>query len=328
MSKILYNLVKVEADNKWDEFVHKSYNGTIFITSLYLNSINVNYELYFCYKKEELRAAVAVIVSKDNKSLVLDDLVIYNGIIYNNPTNKQNQAQQYSEQFRIQQFIAEELAKKYTKIQMSLHPSIVDVRAILWVNYGTDLPKYKTNIRYTSYIDISDFKNKKALDDISVYNESSVSRRQQIRYAIKKGYKTKITTDVDRLIEFYEKTMRRQGESVLVEKIQNIKKLSNQLIQNKVAKIYASYDELDEIGSMALFAWDNKRAYYIFGANDPLKRNGHSGTNVLWEAFYDLSNMKGIKEVDLEGVNSPQRGWFKLSFGGEIIPYYEISLGE
>ena len=75
---------------------------------------------------------------------------------------------------------------------------------------------------------------------------------------------------------------------------------------------------------MAFFGWDNKRAYYIFGANDPAKRNGHTGTNVLWEAFYDLSKM-GINEVDLEGINSPKRGWFKLSFGGNIRPYYEIS---
>ena len=69
--------------------------------------------------------------------------------------------------------------------------------------------------------------------------------------------------------------------------------------------------------------WDNKRAYYIFGANDPAKRDGHSGTNVLWDAFYDLSKL-GINEVDVEGVNSPHRGWFKLSFGGNIIPYYEM----
>jgi len=28
----------------------------------------------------------------------------------------------------------------------------------------------------------------------------------------------------------------------------------------------------------------------------------------------------------MEGVNSPHRGWFKLSFGGDIRPYYQIVL--
>jgi hypothetical protein len=36
--------------------------------------------------------------------------------------------------------------------------------------------------------------------------------------------------------------------------------------------------------------------------------------------------LEGIAEVDLEGVNSPRRGWFKLSFGGALLPYYELHL--
>ncbi|SFV55130.1 Conserved protein [hydrothermal vent metagenome] len=117
--------------------------------------------------------------------------------------------------------------------------------------------------------------------------------------------------------------MQRQGINVKKEDLIKMEILSSKLIQNNEAKIYASFDENGELGSMALFAWDTKMAYYIFGANNPEKRSGHSGTNVLWEAFYDLSKMN-IDKVDLEGVNSPHRGWFKLSFGGDIIPYYKL----
>jgi hypothetical protein len=35
----------------------------------------------------------------------------------------------------------------------------------------------------------------------------------------------------------------------------------------------------------------------------------------------------GKKEVDLEGVNSPHRGWFKLSFGGTLESYWQVKLG-
>jgi hypothetical protein len=322
-----YRLVETLADDKWDKFVDDSTNGTIFSSSIYLEASDVNYKVFYCYKKEELRAAVSVIEDEKGEALILDDLIIYNGIMYNKPTNKQNHAQQFSEQFKIQEFIANELAKHYKNIELSLHPSIVDIRAILWVNYGTELPTYQADIRYTSYIDISDFKTSKKLEDISIYNKASTSRRQQIRYAIKKEYKTKIITDVSLLIEFYKKTMDRQDIKVEKQKLNQMEKLSAALLENNMAKIYASYDEYDEIGSMALFGWDNKRAYYIFGANNPEKRKGHSGTNVLWEAFYDLSKM-GINEVDLEGINSPHRGWFKLSFGGNIVPYYEVKLGK
>lgn len=106
---------------------------------LFEKASSVKFKLFYCYK-EELRAAVSVVEDAKGESLILDDLVIYNGIMYNKPTNKQNHAQQFSEQFKIQEFIANELTKLYKNIELNLHPSIVDIRAILWVNYGTELP--------------------------------------------------------------------------------------------------------------------------------------------------------------------------------------------
>ena len=38
---------------------------------------------------------------------------------------------------------------------------------------------------------------------------------------------------------------------------------------------------------------------------------------------YIVEKLK-INKFDFEGVNSPNRGWFKLGFGGDLIPYYQI----
>jgi len=40
-----------------------------------------------------------------------------------------------------------------------------------------------------------------------------------------------------------------------------------------------------------------------------------------------IAKVKKIKVIDWEGVNSPQRGFFKLSFGGELLPYFWIKRG-
>lgn len=319
-----YNLIETKADEKWDKLVNQSLNGTAFSKSAYLKASGANYKLYFCYKQKELRGALVLIEDETGTKVILDGLVIYSGIIYNKPTNRQNRSQQLSEQFQMQEFIASKLHCLYDSVQVTLHPSIVDIRPFLWVNYGTALPKYTSEIRYTSYVDIADFKNAQNLEDISIYIEASSSRRQQIRYAIKKNYKTISTDNVEQLTEFYRKTMYRQGIDITKEYLFRIQKLALNLIANNMAKLYASFDGDGQMSSMALFCWDSKRAYYLIGASDPDKRDGHSGTNVLWEAFYDLSNL-GVKEVDLEGVNSPHRGWFKLSFGGDIKPYYKIN---
>lgn len=319
-----YRLEEARPDAQWDKFVAVSANGTIFSNSVYLTSCTENHRLYYCFKGGELRAGIALIEDETGKSAVLDDLIIYNGIIYNRPTHRQNSSQKLSEKFKLQEFIATRLTRLYQNVEMRLDPSIVDIRPILWVNYGLKKPAYIPDIRYTAYMDISDFRTAGRLEDISSYNNASTSRRQQIRYSAKKGYTTRISSDTGQLIHFYKKTMDRQGKKVDTLFLLKMERLAGNLLSNKMATIYVSYDDNGEPGSMALMGWDAKRAYYLFGANDPEKRSGHCGTAVLWDAFDDLSK-KGMDEVDLEGVNSPHRGWFKLSFGGNILPYFSVS---
>ena len=319
MERTKYRLEITEADEKWDDFVEKSPNGTIFSKSYFLKASNETYTLFYCYKNEELRAAVTIIDIKKRNFFT-----IYHGIMYNIPSNKQNNAQQLSEQFDIQSFIAKELTQIYTQLDINLHPSIIDIRSFLWVNYNENKPKYNAQIQYTSYIDISDFDRNIPLENITLYKNASNSRRQQIRYSMKKGYTTLALNDIDSFINLYQKTMERQSIDTSNTILKDMRNIISTLLKNNVAKIYASYDELNELCSMILIGWDTKRAYYIFGANNPIKRNSHGGTAVLWNTFYELKK-QGITQVDLEGVNSPLRGWFKLSFGGTLLPYYRIT---
>jgi len=150
-----YRLERTTLNSSWDEFVESSPNGTVFSLSEYLKCIDQTHALYYCYKKQEKRAAVAVMEAEDGTSAVFHDYVIYNGVMYAPAANKQNQAQIHSEQFKISECVATELAGIYQNVTMSLHPSIRDIRPFLWYEYGSDLPKYSPDIRYTSHIDIS-----------------------------------------------------------------------------------------------------------------------------------------------------------------------------
>lgn len=74
---------------------------------------------------------------------------------------------------------------------------------------------------------------------------------------------------------------------------------------------------------MAVFLIMGDIGYYLFGVSDFEYRNMQTGTAVLWQTFSILAE-RGIHHIDLEGVNSPARGWFKLSFGVELKPYYKL----
>lgn len=318
-------LEKTELDEKWDALVSKSSNATAFCSSQYLKCIDANVSPYYYLRNKEIRAGVLIIESQDGLSTLLHDFVIYNGVFFGPPQHRQNRSQIMSEHFDIASFVAEELAGVYGTVHMQLHPSIVDIRPFLWFNYGTEAPKYLVDVRYTSYLNIEDFSCAEKLEDIATYLQASNARRQEIRYAIRDKVVTKEEFNPDLFVDFYNETMKRQDIVVEGDMLQQMKHLITNLFEAKAGRMFVSYLATGEPGSMAFFLLDNKRGYYLFGANDPALRDSHTGTAVLWDAFHVLSKA-GVREIDMEGVNSPYRGWFKLSFGGDIRPYYQISL--
>jgi hypothetical protein len=320
-----YRLESVTLGAAWDALVEKSNDSTVFSTSTYLQATGLRLGLYHCYNGDELRGGVAVVESPNGESAIMDDLVIYGGIFYGPPTTGQGQAQVGSERFDLAVFAADALAQKYQNISFNLAPSISDIRPFLWHNYSQGQRQYAIDVRYTSYLGIADFKDANSLEDIVAYGNASVARRQQIRYARRDGIKTESSDNVSQFIDFYRLTMERQDNSVANERLDQMEVLVSSLLKRNLAKMFVSRTKDNIAGSYAVYALDSKRAYYLFGANDPALRDSPSGTAVLWDAFYPLAG-DGVAQVDLEGVNSPKRGWFKLSFGGELLPYYQASL--
>ena len=320
----LFSIEKAELGSQWDHFIDRSPDRTIFAKTDYLLNVDCRIGTYFCFNSSELRGAIVLVESKDGSEVIIDDLVIYSGIYLGPPTNKQNQSQQLSERFEVVSFIADWLARTYSKIEFSLPPTVIDIRPFQWFNYGSDKNRYAIDVRYTSFLDISDFSIAKNLDEIGCYVQSSYSRKQQIRYAKKDGVTTEEFTDFKLFIDFYILTMQRQNINIIHDKMDKMKNLIGALIKKEKGKMFISKDRIGNIGSVAVYGLDGREAWYLFGASDPNMRNTPTGTAVLWDAFDRLAKC-GITTVDLEGVNSPKRGWFKLSFGGTLKPYYSIS---
>lgn len=321
-----YRMVSTSLDGVWDSFIGASPDATVFISSNYMAHTGCRLGLYRCYNAEELRALVAVVESPDGTSAILDDLVIYSGICFGAPTHGQSRAQQISERHEIATFIVGAIAERYDAIEFALAPSINDIRPFLWHNYGQEAGRFTVNVRYTSYLTIADFASAERLEDIEAYHQATGARRQQIRYARRDGVVTEEFRDVAVFMDFYRRTMERQGETVASPMLDRMAELVTALLDNGAARMFASRTADGSPGSVAVYAFDTHRAYYLFGASDPTLRNTPTGTAILWDAFYALAE-QGVNEIDLEGINSPYRGWFKLSFGGSLVPYYQVSKG-
>lgn len=319
-----YSLIRCVADEEWSEFVESSPQGTIFAHPTFLNALNARSVLMYCYKHQHRCAAVLAIESDDGQSLINHDLIIHSGILFAPSDPNQNHSQILSEQFRISCFIIQTLVNKYQNIQLTTHPEFTDIRPFLWHNYGHVDEMFSVDVRYTGFLSLDPPGEIKKLDDSRLYQEANKSRRQDIRYGIKKGVYTEQKFDAGLFSEFYRAMFERLDQDANLD-LAEIETLIGALQEAGLLRMYISRVENGTPGSIAIFGVDGKRAYYLYGANNPKMRSDHTGTMVLWDAFRALSQEK-VAEVDLEGVNSPARGYFKLSFGAKLKTYYKLTL--
>lgn len=323
MSDAAYRFEDAQLGETWDDFVEKSPTGTLFSLSGYLDAVGCRARLFWCLRGQERRAAVAVVESADGAQAVLDDFVIHNGLLFGPRANKQNRAQMISERFEIAACVAAELSRRYERLELALAPQADDIRPFLWHNYGGRGPTYTAEVRYTAYADLTGFAGALAPEDVPLFGEFSYARRQEVRKAVKAGIRTTEDADGAALADFYALTLGRQGIETPRAKLDALRRFADTLIGRGMARLFVSRAPQNEPAAMALFGWDGKRAYYLFGAGDPARRDTPCGTAVLWDAFGALA-ASGHREADLEGVNSPKRGWFKLSFGARLLPYYQL----
>ena len=327
MSKNKFTIEEVKSLEEWENFAVLSLQYTIFVNPIYLNSFGRNYRLFFVKKGSKVKAGFCIILSDDEKEVVLDDLVIYAGILFDH-NKSQKEVKSRLERFEITELIIDYLTNRYDKIEMALPVSFEDMRPFLWYNYHSSNPKEKffVDLRYTSYLDITELKTSKNDEESLIFKNLETLRQRHIRKARKDGVKVVEEFRVEEFLQFYKSLMKSQEIDVPERKLENMSNIIKNIVKTKNGTMVVARNSSNEIIYTIVFSYDKYRAYYLFGAGNPEVKENYKGTICFWEGFKILANKYGINEVDLEGINSPQRGWFKLSFGGDIRPYYEIKL--
>ena len=326
MSK--FEIKEINDFEMWNEFVDLSPQGTIFAKSYYLKSSGREFQLLGAYKGIHLKAGVVVVFTEDKLGCELDDLIIYGGILFCNDET-QKEVKSRSARFQLSELFIEELDKRFNKVELAFAPQLEDMRPFLWHNYHSSdaNEKFDVDLRYTSCLNIEEFATEKNEEDYQLFKELDTLRQRNIRDARRSGVEVVEGKETLLLIKFYESLMLNHDHNVEHEKLKRMQRLTDSLLEQEKATMFLAKDKNGEIMYVTVFCFDNKKAYYLFGAGNPDIDTRYRGTMAFWEAFRLLAKNHSISEVDLEGVNSPQRGSFKLSFGGDLKPYYQIYKG-
>ena len=326
MNDSRYRIESASLDDNWIRFIESSNTATIYSHSEFLRATECRLGLYWIYRGGERRGLIYVNESEDGKHVPAEDSIVYSGVVIGSPTTGQQRSQRVSEAFELNSCAAQFLEKRYSRLQLDLPPSISDIRPFIWHNYNNDARKYCVEVRYTANWDISSFAEVSDDKESNAYAETSGSRRQQIRYATRQEIRTEESNDVDILQKLYIQTMERQGLLADQSYLEKMSSIAQGLLKCGKAILFCSYLSDGTIASAGLFGFSNNRhAVYLYGGNNPSSRSSAAGSSLLWEAGKSLSKL-GYEAIDLEGANSPKRGWFKTSFGARLECYYRIIL--
>ena len=313
-----FNLVETRDENEWNTLVASSPQGNIFSDTRYLNALNNKYTCYLLKAKHgETLAGVVIIENGSSMHEAPFPYTPYNGILFSKLVSSLQNHKRVTTEFRITEFLINILHKRYGNFSMALHLDFDDIRPFLWYNYNeSNGQKFIIKTRYTAVINLENFNLEEYLKNIRAV------RRQEYRKTAAEISQTKNTT---LFLEIYAKTFARQGIIISSERLELVNRIVTTVLENNIG-ILSMASTKHGIASMALFIYDSHNAYYLFGANNPELRNTGASTALMINNICAIADM-GISNLDLVGVNSPNRGDYKMSFNSVLKPYYEVKLG-
>ena len=322
MNEIKYEISEVGSNSEWDSFLLKSENQNIYSSSEFIVNSKKSFKKFFIKKNEEIFASFNLCV--ENNMINLGDR-IYTPLNFKF-FDKQNPSSVKYKKFEIINEYAKFIKKNFNSGEICFDRSTNDLRPFNWLNFEEKKKIFFVKeVKYTTIIKLKNYEILNSYDEIinsKSYKNFSRSLKQQINKSTDSKLEFEENYDEIFFQNTLERTFNNQGKKIDTDIIL-LKKIYNELYKNKKLYMFINSDTNKKL-SYCIFGVIGKNAIYLNGGR---VNNTNDDVSLSHNLIMSLSELKkkGVEIVDLEGVNSPKRGFWKLGFGGEIKPYYHIS---
>jgi len=312
MSNIFIEEIKKEED--WDFIIRNSKQSTVFSETFFLKSTGKKYLRLVFKKGSEIKAGICFFLSDDKKKIINYYLGIYGGLLFINDTKSKTFRKNF-DQFNITEKLVDYLTNNFDSIKFKTHPSFQDLRPFQWYNYGNSSPKFLINIKYTSVLEGNNLNQ--------IKSGFSSNHIRSITKSTEKKYITEISNNSDELFKLFGDLVKKNKINITDKEIDEIEKTCVSLLSKNKAIIINVKNKKTTLASV-LYTWDNETSYFLLGARNVKVHSVDASTYCHWSMIEHLFKNFNLRKFDLEGVNSPKRGLFKLKFGGNLFTYYDI----
>lgn len=302
----------------WDAFVAASPQGSVFCESRFLEATGVRWETVALGSAGGPEVAGLVVFDGDEPVRAPGRYTVFQGVLFSEAVSGLAPHRRIPRCLELVEGLIETLAERHPRVSFCLHPSFRDVRAFSWFHYSQpELGQFAIDVQYTTVLDLA-----AAGPDESLARARSVRRQERAR-ALRDGFTVEETRDVADFLRLYRATFERQELSVAEADLTLVESIARGAVERGFGRLFEARAPDGAAASAALFLHDAHTAYYLFGANEPELRRSGASTLLLFEAI-ERCRADGLRHVDMVGVNSPNRGDYKTSFGGELRSYFVV----
>jgi hypothetical protein len=310
MIKNLSEIRECTSDIDWDEFQKNSIHSSVYMTSNFLNCLSI-----------ELKKVFYILDGKTVASAVINTnpyyMFPYQGVSICEFQDSLNS--QITKSFKVLSDFLNLLSIKYKKLIFSLSYNLSDLRPFQWINYNEDLKgRFKINLNYTAIISSKEY----CSFNEYLYKIRTV-RRQEWNKCKKNNFFIESSNKEELFIDIYSSMFANKSISLDNDHINRVKNILSDAIKNNYGDLTFCYDENGNVHSTNLILYYKTNAYYQFGATYPEYRSSGATSFLLLENIRKFFE-KGYSNFDMVGINSPNRGDFKLSFNALPIPYFDV----
>lgn len=293
-------------EDRWNEFVRRSPQGTLFHTKLWLGAVDGEYRLFGCFRRDELRGGFAIGIT-DRRSAVhpTPALTPYLGLVLPRPESRY--VTELSSNKRITAEFAGFLKTEFNSIELRCPPEVVDLQPFIWEGY-------RCGVRYTYRLSVKDLNV--ALEGMEK------GRRYDMTSARRDGIVAEAGSFED-VMSLSERTFSRQG---LPQSFQMAAVRYHSALQKaERCQAFVARDKHGAAVAAVWIVWDEKRAYNLVSGYDHLAGANNAAALVLWRAIQFTSEELGLPEFDFEGSMIASVEQFFRKFGGILTPTYTLS---
>ncbi len=313
MSDLMIRFLEKDEYPRWDKLVDSTEDTTIFDETWWLEAVSdivqCNIKILGVFRAGELIGGVPLKISRClcMPTATRIPLSPTNSIVFA-PSNTIFSSKATSHVLEITDGIASFLSNNFHYSVLTNHPRVIDIRSFNWQHW-------KTLICYTYIVNLAE----------ADFSKLTRQRRQHIRNAEKAGVSIERENCCHTAHTLLDKSLTASGVSTPLSAVQ-----MNQLYLKCADHIVQFTARTPDGKPAAIFVclpdWKRKIVHALFSGNDRDYNDLNASSFVIWKSI-EYFKEQGLDSMDLVGAENKTIARFKAAFGGQLVPYFQLSKG-